>query len=111
VRWIPDWWQFLLLMLAAYRIYHLLADDTILDRPRKWVLGLPRSYDPDRESANLYPGYRENVATWLTCPWCAGFWISLGWWAAWLITPKWATVAAVPWALSALVGLIGKHLE
>lgn len=91
-------------------MWKLLADDTILDGPRKRLLGLPQTFEPTLDDPELQPGYRRKLALWLTCPWCCGFWLALAWWAAWLLFDHWTLVAAVPWALSALVGLVAKHL-
>jgi hypothetical protein len=95
---IPDVWEFALLALAAFRVWKLVGDDAVLDRPRDWAL------------ARL-----EERAGWLdyfiTCPWCAGFWIALAWWLAWLALPYAAVVAAVPFALSAAVGYLGVGID
>lgn len=42
----------------------------------------------------------------LTCPWCAGFWIALGWYAAWQAWEDGTLVVAAAFALSAAVGLV-----
>lgn len=55
--------------------------------------------------------YREKWGVFITCPWCAGFWISVAWWIAWLITPDWTLWAATPWAISAVVALVAKNLD
>jgi hypothetical protein len=86
------WWPFVLLGLAAYRTWRLLAEDTILDRPRAWVV---RS---------------EWVSEFLSCCWCAGFWVAVAWWAAWLAWPHETIWAAVPFALSAALGLVASHV-
>lgn len=49
--------------------------------------------------------YRAGLGSWITCPYCAGFWVAVLWWVAWLIWPYETTLFAVPWALSA--GVIG----
>ncbi len=85
------WWPFLLIALAAYRTWRVLAEDTILDRPRARLV---RS---------------EGVSEFLSCCWCTGFWVAVSWWAAWLAWPHAATWAAVPFALSAAVGLVASH--
>ena len=95
---VPSLWAFVLLALASYRTWKLLADDEILDRPRRWALCLE-----DWEEGKPVPEhYRLGWGAWLACPWCAGFWIALGWWAAWL---AWDDVLAlaVPFALSAVL--------
>lgn len=101
---VPDWWQTALLALAAFRIFRLLGEDTILDRPRAWALRLGNWQEGQRVPAS----YREKWGTFITCPWCAGFWISLAWWGAWLVWPHGTLVAATPFAISAVVGLVAK---
>lgn len=86
---IPNWYELALLALAAWRVFQLLSDDEILERPRKWAL--------DRLS--------DYWDTFLVCPYCAGFWIGVLWWLAWLVWPYETLVVAVPWAISA--GVIG----
>ena len=83
---IPGWYELLLLALAAFRTWKLLAEDTILDGPRRYVTGMSREL--------------------LECPWCLGFWLSCAWWAAWLAWPHGTLIVAVPFALSAIVGII-----
>jgi hypothetical protein len=81
----PTPWEFLLLTLAAYRVWRLIAVDDIAEPIRAKI-------KPDGWWAAL-----------VECPWCAGAWISLAWVAAW-----WAwedtVVVAVPFAVSAAVG-------
>lgn len=88
---IPGPWPFALLALAAYRVFWLIAEDDITA--------------PIRERLTAR-GRREKTELFLTCGWCAGFWICVGWWLAWLALNEWAVVAAVPFALSAVVGLV-----
>lgn len=93
---VPDWWSFLILALAVFRVYRLIAEDDILDRPRDWAL--------DRlEEERL-----EKLDQLITCPWCLGFWLSVLAWLAWLVSPGWAVGLALPWALSAAVALVAK---
>jgi Protein of unknown function (DUF1360) len=95
---IPGWWETLLLALAAWRSYRLLAEDTILNRPRRWLLRL----DPEwEEGSDPNPDYRFAWGSWLTCPYCAGAWVALGWWAAWLVWPHATVLISVPLALNA----------
>lgn len=101
---VPSWWEFFLLGLAAWRTYRLLAEDTILERPRRWLLRL----DPDwQDGDDPNEEYRFEWGAFLTCPYCAGFWISLAWWGAWLVWPHATILVAVPLAINAL--LIGAH--
>lgn len=105
----PSPFELLLLALAAYRIWRLIAEDTILDRPRAWLLGVPGWLPTAHETPP--DGYRDKLAVFLTCPHCAGFWISVLTWLSWIAAGDWATAAAVPWAISALVGLIAQNLD
>lgn len=95
---IPDWWGFLLLAAAAWRTFQLIARDDILDRPRRWVLRLG---DWRKEGDKIPEGYREKLGLFIECPYCAGFWIVVAWWAAWQIEDRWTLIVAVPFALSA----------
>lgn len=95
---IPDPWTFALLSLAAWRTWKLIGDDRIMERPRDWFLkrmGGPRTV--------RFTYWSE----FLGCPYCLGFWAALGWWGAWYLWPHGVTVAAVPMAVSAAVGLAG----
>jgi hypothetical protein len=91
---VPDWWTVTLLALAAFRSFQLLAADTILDRPREWLeRKMPRGEE------------------FITCSYCAGGWISVGWWLAWTLSARWATIVAVPFAISGVVALIALHAD
>lgn len=98
---IPNWYELLLLGAAAWRIFQLISEDAILDRPRRWVLRLGSEWE--KEGDPTPPGFRDTWALFLTCPYCAGFWIAVLWWGAFQITEKWTLVFAVPFVLSALV--------
>lgn len=100
----PDWWQFLMLATAAWRVWHLLAYDTVLDGPRNMICGLPWDWTDDK---TVPRSYREKLAEFITCPYCLGFWIAVVWWGAFQWSEHWSVVVAVPWALSA--GLILTH--
>ena len=107
----PEWWQFLLLALAAFRVWRLIAEDTILDGPRQWALGLGYRWadgDPIPEK------YREHWGIFLLCPWCSGFWISGILLGVYCAVAGWIGFLGffVTWfALSALVGLIRGNLD
>lgn len=105
---IPSPFAFVLLALAVFRVWRLLAEDTILDGPRAWLLGVPGWKPTGHETPP--DGYRTKLATFLTCPHCAGFWISVSAWGLWLLTPWWTVTLAVPLAISAVVGVLGSRL-
>jgi hypothetical protein len=87
----PEPWEFALLALASYRLWRLAAEDSILDRPRD---RLP-----------------HNVAEFVECPWCLGFWISAASYASWRAAPRATLAAASPLAISAVVGALSHALE
>jgi len=99
---IPEPWEFALLALAAFRIWKLIGDDAVLDRPRAWALA-----QLDARFSNK----GDVLDYFITCPWCAGFWISLAWWGAWLLWPHGTLVAAALWSLSAVVGYLGVGID
>ena len=100
---IPTWYQFLLLGAAAFRTWKLVGDDTILDWPRDRSLELAFKIGG--------PKLKDYWLSLLECPWCAGFWIALVWWGAFQLWPHGTVIAAVPFAISAVVGLIGNTLS
>lgn len=86
---------FVLTSLAAYRLWRLIALDVVLDKPRGWIirrLGLERS-------------------AWISCSWCAGFWMSAA-----VVAAVWSQ-ASLPlpalWfaAVSTTVGLLAQWDE
>jgi hypothetical protein len=105
---IPEPYVFALLALIASRVWKLIGDDRILDRPRDWVL--ERIKDDERA---VYWG------DFIVCPWCAGFWVSgivYGFWMATLgklpDNVEDVLVGIGVWlAISCLVGLFGMTVE
>lgn len=88
---VPGWWPFLLLALAAFRCWRLLAYDEIITKQRIALLHR-----------------RKLLAEFVLCPWCLGAWLSLGIYLLWVWVPTAALLVAVPFALSAAVGLINR---
>ncbi len=86
---IPTWYGTILLALAAWRTWLLLAEDKILDGPRDKAA-------PDGSKRTQFIG----------CAACFGFWIALAWWLAFIAWPHWTVIIAVPFAVSAIVILL-----
>jgi hypothetical protein len=103
----PGAWVTIILLAAAFRIWRLLAEDFILDRPRHWIVNLPRNW---KEGDAIPKNYREKLAEFINCPWCFGFWISIAVWGLWQINEHWTEVLCVPLAISAGVGLVVHNL-
>ena len=105
---VPDWWAFVLLSLAAFRIWRLIAVDTILNGPRQQLLGLGWKW---ADGDPIPTKYREKWAIFWECPWCLGFWIGLIWWGLWQIWEHGVLVVSVPLAISAVLALVRGNLD
>ena len=79
----PSWYVFVVLGLAAWSTFHLLAHDDILDRPRRWLLRLGSEWEKDGDP--VPDNYRLKWGQFLSCPYCAGFWIWIAWLVAWWV--------------------------
>lgn len=106
---IPDWYELLLLALASFRIWRLVGEDDLFDRPRRWLVRLGPDWKSEGDS--VPDGYRIRLAEFITCPWCLGFWITLAVWAMYQIWEFGTLVVAVPLAISALVGFMRSRLD
>jgi hypothetical protein len=110
---LPHWWWFVLLSLANWRVFRLLAEDTILDKPRRKILRLGDWQEEDGVQ-NLPEDYRFEWGIFLTCPYCAGFWISGVSLALYSLVVEWHGVFSflVVWfAISAVVAYLAKGDE
>lgn len=91
----------LLLVLASFRVTHLLVFDTIA-APLRRVLG--GEGEPDK---------RPWLGTLITCFWCCGVWVSAGWlllYATFPVAMRWPLVIfAVAGGQSALEGFLHKE--
>lgn len=110
----PDWYALTLLALAAGRTTRLLGWDRITTTLRTRLTG----YGDDGARAVRFKdggwGHgpdRLKLAHFLHCPWCFGAWHCAAWWAAWQVWPHATLVAAAPWALSQVVGVVAKNLD
>jgi hypothetical protein len=102
---VPDWYEAVLLALAAWRSFQLVAFDDILDRPRRYVTRLGSEWT--QEGDKVPDDYRFRLANFITCPYCMGAWITAAWWGAWQVWPHSTLVVAALLALHA--GLVGAH--
>ena len=84
---VPNWYEAILLALAAWRIFQLISEDEILNKPRRYV-------------TERLPGKLEDF---ITCHYCAGFWITVVWWASWQVWPHGTLVVAALFAIHALM--------
>lgn len=65
---IPVWLQLLVYALAVARVTGLIVSDAITEPVRDWIV-----VRLDDRPATL----GEAISTLITCPWCAGMWVSL----------------------------------
>jgi hypothetical protein len=105
---LPSPWIALILAAASFRIWKLLAEDEILERPRRWIVRLDREWE---EGLTLPDDYRLGLAKFITCPWCFGFWVTVVLWIIWQIEPHWTEILAVPFGFSAALGIISEKLD
>lgn len=105
---IPNWYGIFLLSAGAWRVFRLLSEDTILDRPRAWFLRLPVDWE---EGDKIPEGFRAGLAGFITCKYCLGFWVSLLWWTAWLQWPTETVFVSIPLAISTLLIAVAKLLD
>lgn len=79
--------------LAVMRLTRLINYDAVLDRPRSALIRLVRG--------------NPTVVYFITCPWCVGFWVTLGtaWVPLWYADNTVAQYLAVALAASMIIGL------
>lgn len=104
---VPPPWAFVLLALAAYRLWRLAARDSITADAREAVTGYDDDHAPALDEAPRKTP-RVYLSALLRCPWCLGFWLSLATACVYWAAPHAALVIAFPLAVSAVVGLLGK---
>lgn len=126
----PDAWPAVLLALAVFRITRLVGWDDLTitlrvkatglsDREHHdWATYIDQMRQADRDAWDV-PGSqpppiserRFYLSKMLRCPWCVGFWLSAAAWVLWLAEPQAAVALALPFAVSAVVGLVAKNLD
>lgn len=121
-------WTVLILVvyvLAVMRLVRLVNYDTILDPLRLWIAhraNAARSAAAEADAADMptqFALFDQRMARWntlahfLKCPWCVGFWISLGTAVVpvLIIGWQWPALFGVALACSYLVGLAAPLTE
>lgn len=82
--------EFVILALAAYRTWALLAEDNLAG--------------PVRERLG------KRSLAFVACPWCLGFWVSAGWSLAFWADHR-SVWVAVPFALSTAVAAVAAVMD
>lgn len=88
----------LILAFGAWRISRFLIEDHLFEgmRNRIW---------------KRFPPESTRIGYLFTCYWCLGFWVSLVIAVGYILFGGWMTLAVLPFALSAVVGLIDARLN
>lgn len=89
----PGPFEALLLGLGAWRIWHLLSEDLILDQPRRYI-------------TKRWPALEDFIE----CPFCLGFWVALAWVGFYALWGEGAVWAALPLALNGVVVIVNHWL-
>lgn len=104
----PDWWEFVLLGLAVYRLSRLVGWDTVTAPLRIRLTRMPDTPG----TRYVGPGQpRPLLAEFVHCPFCTSFWFSVALYAAWCAWPDATLGASSVLALSAAAGLVAKQLD
>lgn len=89
--------DFLVDALATHRIVKLVTDDVITSKLRERIF-------------EKYPPEEDKWSFALTCPWCAGIWVSAGVVVARRIVPKPWRIVAEMLAMSSVAGIIQEKI-
>ena len=112
-------WPLLILALGTYSITRLISIDSIIDRQREWFYnqfpheGFTTKKRPNDKRCTFivtgdhyYVTIGHKLGEMVHCPWCLGFWVSLGLFAAFVAWPVTTTFLLVPLALRVIPGMI-----
>lgn len=113
---IPPVYQFALLALISYRLWRVIAEDEVLEIPRRYLVNLSQSWE---EGDPIPLNYRARLASFLVCAWCLGFWTSLLVYLGWMFTvgdyphstSQIVTAVGIWLAISCVVGIIRAKLD
>lgn len=118
---IPSAWVAVVLALGCYRLSRLVGWDDFppVQAARDWVTGRHvTTTGSGNQQMGLTGGIEEVVRyrrplleDFLHCAFCAGFWICLLAYGAWLLEPRWTLYALFPFALNGASALIAKNLD
>ena len=92
-----NWFDFVLLSLAVFRVTRLFTTDVIFERFRECVW----KHKPPK----TFIGYL------FTCNWCLSIWFSSLFTLCYTIEPTVTVYVALPFAFSAVAGLISVRLD
>ena len=91
---LPSWAWWLVAVLAIWRATRLVTLDYVIERPRLWLT---------RKS--------DGIGYFLSCPWCVGFWLAVGFAVLVATWPLGASWVALVGSWSAVAGLLSERLN
>jgi hypothetical protein len=105
-------WAVFIIALAAYRLTRFLVFDSLFGfnlASRSRMSGrLDRwAYTTDGKDRTYWRG---KLADLLVCPYCTGFWVTIGVWASWFYGPTWLRVIVVLFAIAGVQAFLN-HLD
>jgi hypothetical protein len=76
-----NWFDFVIVILAAFRITHLIVFDEIASIIRRPFISITECVDQDGNKDVVIEakgeGVRHFIGSLLSCYWCTGFWVSV----------------------------------
>lgn len=102
-------WAFVLVALGAYRLWRIVARDSITEKARVAATGYADADAPPLEPGTRSP--RRYLSALIRCAWCSGFYIAVAAYVCWRLWPHATLTGATPLALSAVLGLTRKNLD
>lgn len=106
-----DLWPFVLVALAAYRVTRFFVFDSLMgfnlesrSKMSRWLD--VRSYNSDGSDRDDRSWLWLKTVDLLVCPFCLGFWITFGIWAAVYYGPSWVLVPVAVFALAGVQTLL-----
>jgi Protein of unknown function (DUF1360) len=114
----------LIFALAVYSITRLISVDSFppIERARNWFYdrfpydGYVTEKRPKRGTFVVVGrNYHVNVGTWagelISCPWCLGWWVSLGMSLSFLFWPMMTLAVCFPFAFRVIPGIISRYVH
>ena len=110
------WFNLFILTIGAYSLTRLVVTDSIFDGIRERFFkqfphdgyaskGKPARGQARRLSNDVWAVDKGTfLGNLIQCPWCAGFWVSLAVFGAFVLIPEITVFALLPFAMRVLVG-------
>ena len=90
----PSPFEAVLLALAAWRVWYLIAHDDLTERPRRYITD-----------------GRQKLTEFIECPYCLGAWVAGAWVVAFAVCPEGTMWTALVFALAAAPVILNHMLS